>query len=289
MLFRFKSRNADKHPRYSPHVVKYTAPKLEEKELKTLSVEEPRAKSKAPKNNNKVTIPSHFKPSNKPINLGRKAQGDGPAALKKLFQKAFQTVTLTLGSLKACLQRATDMTDGEAKLVAGRLETAVDLLTKTRSLVYKCLELFLISHLTSMDPENVAQEESLLDLVLHRTHGFTVIRNLVALVLNGVANTEKKPSSDQDTVRAQQLAQSMYDNLRDVLPDLQAIKGRSKIPLGTSQQALGEEIHRAIRAHFARLPETVVSKVTSTAADPLLLIFSMSNDPYLSMSLCYNR
>ncbi|KAF9967421.1 hypothetical protein BGZ65_013044, partial [Modicella reniformis] len=126
------------------------------------------------------------------------------------------------------------MTEEEAKLVAGRLETAVDVLVRTRTLVYKCLEFFLISQLhdeTSMDLDP-------LDIMLDRKHGATV-----------------------ETIQAQELAQSAYDNLRRILPDLQPTKGSLKIPLGTPQQALAVEIHSAIRTHFARIPEVIVSKM----------------------------
>lgn len=162
------------------------------------------------------------------------------------------------------------MTNEEAKLVAGRVETVVDALAKTRMFVYKSIELFLISQLhaeTSMDldPSEDALEKGPLDLILDREHGATVVRNLVALVLNGSAEPGKGAKIDQETIRAQELAQSVYDNLREVLLDLKAMKGPSKVPLGIPQQALAQEIHAAIRTHFARLPEVIVSRVTSSA------------------------
>jgi hypothetical protein len=248
------------------------APKVKADVLRNLAVEEPRAaKPKAADYKNKAITPSPSKPSNKPIKLGNNAQGDGAAALKTLYQKTFQTATLTLGSLGGCLRRATDMTEEEAKLVAGRLESAVDILARTKMLVYKCLELFLISHLhdeasMDLDPsENGSKDADPLDIILDRKHGATVVRNLVALVLNGHVESKKSHTSNQESIRSQELAQSTYDNLRGILTDLQAVKGSSTIPLGHPQQALAVEIHSALRTHFTRIPEIVVSKVTSAA------------------------
>ncbi|KAG0195296.1 hypothetical protein BGX31_006455, partial [Mortierella sp. GBA43] len=94
-----------------------------------------------------------------------------------------------------------------------------------------------------------------------RKHGATVVRNLVALVLNGHSDSKKSPTSNQESIRSQELAQLTYDNLRGILTDLQAVKGSSTIPLGHPQQALAVEIHSALRTHFARIPEIIVSKM----------------------------
>ncbi|KAF9931582.1 hypothetical protein BGZ65_004849, partial [Modicella reniformis] len=63
------------------------------------------------------------------------------------------------------------------------------------------------------DESKETLQEDPLDIMLDRKHGVTVVRNLIALVLNGFKDSEKKPTSIQETIQAQELAQSAYDNL----------------------------------------------------------------------------
>ncbi|KAF9947431.1 hypothetical protein BGZ65_008814, partial [Modicella reniformis] len=116
---------------------------LEGKVINKLSIDKPRVvkKTNAGDTLTKVNTTSTSKPAaNNPIKLGKGTDGNGPAAHK--------TVSLTLGSLAGCIKRATDLNEDEANLVAGRLDTAVSILAKTRMTVYKCIELLLISQLS---------------------------------------------------------------------------------------------------------------------------------------------
>ncbi|KAI8350266.1 hypothetical protein B0O80DRAFT_134092 [Mortierella sp. GBAus27b] len=171
---KFKSRNADCNPRYSPHTVRDVskAEKVKDQTLRTLTIDEPRRPTKAPNAASDIsnaTTPATTSLTGKEIKLGKRTEGDGAAPLKTLYKKTFATVTLTLGSIAGCLKRATDLSADDANQVASQIETAADILTNTRIWVYKCIELFLISRLQRMAMD-LEQEPDHLDLILDRKH-----------------------------------------------------------------------------------------------------------------------
>ncbi|KAG0283174.1 hypothetical protein BGZ98_006434, partial [Dissophora globulifera] len=135
---------------------------------------------------------------------GKKDEPDGaePKPLKTLFQKGFKTVTLTLGCFTGCLQRATRLNQNDARKVADRLETAVNILSRTRIFVFKAVELKLLRCVQSEDQETSSEDQEmssedqetssedqemtsedeldLLDFILDKVHGTNLTRNLVA-------------------------------------------------------------------------------------------------------------
>jgi len=324
-FFRFKSPNTN-GDRYSPHTVQdiSKASEVQEVLLGNMSIAKPRAAkaqkaAMAPKTSTPGTA------STNEIKLGKDTEGDGASPLKTLYEKTFQTTTLTLGCLTGCLRRATELGEN-AKDVAGCLETAADVLTTTRMITYWCLEHLVVGNLlkeaervqeaqhdlsldpqteTNQDPQvqslqteaiadQQAQHEppqaeatpdqqaqngstqtvasadqqpgSPLDLLLDRQHGETVIRNMIALVLNGKIDGRGRTPTHPEAIQARELARSVYESMKKLYHDhtleyWKPTNGTAKLPLSIPQGELAREMHTAIRTHFARLPGVVVAKV----------------------------
>ncbi|KAK3829157.1 MAG: hypothetical protein J3Q66DRAFT_364198 [Benniella sp.] len=293
--------------RYSPHTVKdiSKASKVQEVLLGNMSIAKPRAPkaqkaAAAPKNTSTTGTASTNE-----IKLGKDTEGDGASPLKTLYEKAFQTTTLTLGCLTGCMRRATELGDS-AKDVAGCLETAADVLTTTRTITYWCLEHLVVGNLLkeaervqeaqhelSLDPQTEASEHpqaeanpeqqaqngstqtvasadqqpgSPLDLLLDRQHGETVVRNLIALVLNGKIDGKGRKPTHPEATQARELAQSVYESMKKLYQDhtsqdWKPTNGTAKLPLSIPQGELAREMHTTIRTHFARLPGVIVAKM----------------------------
>ncbi|KAK3814455.1 MAG: hypothetical protein J3Q66DRAFT_37783 [Benniella sp.] len=292
--------------RYSPHTVKdiSKASKVQEVLLGNMSIAKPRAPKaqKAPMASKKT---SSTTASTNEIKLGKDTEGDGASPLKTLYEKTFQTTTLTLGCLTGCMRRATELGEN-AKDVADCLETAADVLTTTRTITYWCLEHLVVGNLLkeaervqqaqhelSLDPQTEASEHpqaeanseqqaqngstqkaasadqqpgSPLDLLLDRQHGETVIRNLIALVLNGKIDGRGRKPTHPEATQARELAQSVYESMKKLYQDhtsqdWKPTNSTAKLPLSIPQGELAREMHTAIRTHFARLPGVVVAKM----------------------------
>ncbi|KAF9155391.1 hypothetical protein BG015_010041 [Linnemannia schmuckeri] len=71
----------------------------------------------------------------------------GHAALKKLLKSAFALVTLTTGSLKVCLRRATDISTVNTDLVAQRLNMTVSNVNTAKRYVFRMLEMKILRDL----------------------------------------------------------------------------------------------------------------------------------------------
>jgi hypothetical protein len=232
------------------------------------------------------------------VNKGRrKGEGHepGPKDVKDLFEQAFKTVTLTMGSIACCIHRATAMDTAEAKHVADRLNDAVRVMSQTRIIVFKAIENFVYLKVTkssmnhrcetvdtmmSVDvPEEFASSPNVigssaitnptsttamdpLDLLLHKSHGATIVRNLIGMVLRGQVERTKGgtlPKSELAAM-ASKIAGEMYQELCLVLPDLKCSNPKD-IPLGVPVMEMAVNVHSAIRTHFRRLPELIVNKV----------------------------
>lgn len=241
------------------------------------------------------------KVSTKEIKLSKSTEGDGASPLKVLYEKTFQTTTLTLGCLTGCLRRATDLGDN-AKDVAGCLETAADVLTTTRITTYQCIEYLVASNLLavqapvhqdnplgpqieasadqqahslqiepssqdeSTETEVIVDQQQPLDLLLDRQHGETIVRNVIALVLNGRIDGRGRKATHPEAVQAREVAQSVYDDMKRLYRDQTSedwvpTNSSAKLHLSIPQGELAHEIHTAIRTHFARLPGVIVAKV----------------------------
>lgn len=286
-LLRFKSCNDD-GKRYTPHTVKNVSEsrKVDRKDLKDMVIDKPRkpkdpaapAKPTTSSSSKKARKRSSKRSSKKPTDTSIEKGESGK--LKDLYQKTFQTTTLTLGSLSGCLRRATELSSDDIRKIVARIDAATDILNKARIMVYKSLELFILDSLRSQpapgmieDPQHIDP----LDLILSKQDGETVIRNLIALMLNGKIAGGRPPKKDSKASRARTLAQSIYNDMRTVLPDLNPVKGSLNIPLSIPQSELAREIHTSLRTHFSRLPETIISRVGATSSIESCTVTDTSN------------
>ncbi|KAI8361142.1 hypothetical protein B0O80DRAFT_150963 [Mortierella sp. GBAus27b] len=170
MKSKFKSPNLDKNPRYTAHVVKdvTSACPVDEDILEKLTpvvpkprkpkTESEKEKEKARQGLKKKKKRQKKAPPAKPTGEGSRNIGE-PKALKKLYDTTFKTVTLTFGCFTGTLRRATSMSKDEARVVADHLDKAVHTLSKTRILVFKALELFVLREVTSRKPSDIEQSD----------------------------------------------------------------------------------------------------------------------------------
>lgn len=217
----------------------------------------------------------------KPTEEGKRKIGESKA-LKKLFDTTFKTVTLTLGCFTGTLRRATSMSKSEARVVADHMDKAVHTLSKTRVLVFKALELFVLREVSSRTPLDIEQSNVVpsssgstatndlppssnsmdpLDLFLNRQHGQTLIRNLISLVLNGGID-RGKASKDPVGIQARELAKSVYQDLKSAFPDVVPLNVKADdLCLAVAIGDMALNIFTSIRLHFGRLPELLSKKV----------------------------
>ncbi|KAG0330455.1 hypothetical protein BGZ99_003026 [Dissophora globulifera] len=116
--------------------------------------------------------------------------------------------------------------------------------------------------MTSEDREMCSDE--VLDLfafIFDKDYSKHLIRNLIALVLNGVLGGQSRPLTDPRSMRVRELAHSMYDDLCQVLPTLTSVKDDLAMEMAV-------EIRVAIRTHFGRMPELIVSKMKKIGRAP---------------------
>jgi hypothetical protein len=195
---------------------------------------------------------------------------------KDSFKALFKTVTLTLGSLSGCLRRATNLSSDEVSAVVDRIDKACHLLSVARRLTFQAVE-YLVYKTLDEEPEEVEsgvaetgvtkKETKMdpLDLILDRSHGCTLIRNLLSIFLNGPSANQMGPKPKSVPAKqAQELAAETYGGLKNVLSNLPTLNDAvSPMPLSIPKADLAVEIHTAIREHFGRLPVLVTKKVRS--------------------------
>jgi hypothetical protein len=151
----FKSRNADKNPRYTPRTIEDVS-KASPVEGDTLqnfvvSVPQPR-KTKtseiqaAPKKVPGPTTSSSSRSSNTSSN--KKREKSDPKIEKDLFDKTFKIVTMTMGSLTCCLRRATSLNKEQAQRITERLDEAVHVFSRARNIAFKALENYIYLQVT---------------------------------------------------------------------------------------------------------------------------------------------
>ncbi|KAG0354167.1 hypothetical protein BGX24_007009, partial [Mortierella sp. AD032] len=164
--------------------------------------------------------------------------------LKDAFKFAFPTIAQTLGSFKGCLRRSLQplgISDDQVNTIASRLEKATGLINEARPHVFRMIQLFLLQEVTTpFSPQGASGETNvdLLDLLMNKASGQVFIRGLMSLALNGkiVEKKCKKPES----IRARELAQSVYARYQTIIPDFSPINTTS-IPLGDMQMEFGLE------------------------------------------------
>ncbi|KAF9537099.1 hypothetical protein EC957_008864 [Mortierella hygrophila] len=179
----------------------------------------------------------------------------GYAALKKSFKSVFATVTLTTGSVKGCLKRATDLTPANVDMVAQRLDMAVSIVNTAKHFVYKMLEMRILGELLSSSPPT-----SFLDDILDSDWAEIVIGNLLSFVFRdstkALGPTANKPKSKE----AQAEAVSIFTAFKMFHPGFKAVNP-SSIPLGVVLDDLAPTIYLAMKLHYRKLPQTIRTKL----------------------------
>ncbi|KAG0200674.1 hypothetical protein BGX31_003999, partial [Mortierella sp. GBA43] len=255
---KFKSRNNDKHDRYSPKLVKdiTKASPVDESDLRNMTPDPPRPRRPA---TSVVTNSATRSQQKKALTEKERPEpAENMKTHKNSFQAAFKTVTLTLGSLSGCLRRATNLSGSEISDIVARINEAVHILSITRQVVFKALEFFLYKSLNE-DQHVVQGQMDPLDLILHKQHGETLVRNLLALVLYG-SISGCGPRSTGIALQARKLAKDIYDDLKEIIPDLNPTNPNN-LPLGIVKADLAVNIRMAIREHFGRLPVLITKKL----------------------------
>ncbi|KAG0007050.1 hypothetical protein BGZ65_010676 [Modicella reniformis] len=344
MRSRYKSRNGDANPRYTPHTITdiSKARPVKNEDLGKLSVSVPRPKtsrtraepemststsissinSSSSSNNNGKSRSVSSSNSNQRGRSGGKKEESDPKAVKDLFDKTFKTVTMTMGSLYSCIRRATSLDNNQADTIAKRLNDAVHVLSQTRIIAFKAIENFIYLKLAEnptkktlleheytpdpsvsakveildpavaaetevLDPMELTEAESLdpsesagpsktakidpLDLLLDHTHGTTIVRNLLSIVMKGCRRGGGAVPRAPEAIMARDTAIDIYRELCLVLPDLEAVNPK-KIPLGVPTMELAVNVHTAISTHFRRLPELIVNKEFSNLSKKIVLV-----------------
>jgi hypothetical protein len=236
-------------------------------DLDKMVISQPRAPKQ--KNPSKATSPNTSstggRASAASVERTTTTEVSGMSDHKDMFQRSFKTVTLTLGAISGCIRRATTLTSEETAAVERRINDAVHIMSLTRSIVFHGIELYVYKSLTTTVPRRTDELDPL-DLLVHKDHGASFVRNLISHILSGSPPTKGPKAKKPATVQAKQLANDVYQELKDVLSDLKPTnppknKESVEMPLGIPQADMAVNILTAIRQHFGRLPGLIIKKV----------------------------
>ncbi|GJJ71752.1 hypothetical protein EMPS_04109 [Entomortierella parvispora] len=261
---RFRSRT-DLNDRYLPQTVALeTASPIDDVELAHLTPSTP----KKPKPRKPTT--KSDRPPISPVKKTRKKElpiptspTAGPKALKKSFKSAFATVTLTMGSLRGCLLRATDLSKEESTLVVQRLDEAVSVTSSAKHYVLKMMEMRILRHLIDSTGDEFL--ENVLDSKSDWLERF--VQNLLSFVLRGSSDMKggRRPVKDQSKDAVVE-AQSTFDEFKAFHPEFEALNP-SNLPLSNVIAELTPKICLAIKQHYRKLPTTLCNKLTKLSLD----------------------
>ncbi|GJJ75446.1 hypothetical protein EMPS_07804 [Entomortierella parvispora] len=136
----FRSRT-DLTDRYVPQTAHLSAASpIDDANLHGLEPAAPRTyKPKEKTTNNNQPVPPPQKKRKKMLDYRK--ENASPAALKKSFKSVFASVTLTTGSVRGCLRRATDLSMADTELISQRIDMAVSIVNTAKHYVLKMLEM----------------------------------------------------------------------------------------------------------------------------------------------------
>lgn len=190
----------------------------------------------------------------------------GPAALKKSFRGAFATVTLTTGSIKGCLKRATDLPTASVDLVAQRLDMAVSIVNTAKHFVYKMLEMQVLRELfasplpTTQGQAMAGQQEPFLEKILDSAWADRVIGNLLSFVLRDSTSPQGHEATELKSKDARAKAVSIFQDFKKLHPGFKALNP-SSMPLAIVIQELAPKICLVMKMHYRKLPQTIRTEV----------------------------
>ncbi|KAG0284117.1 hypothetical protein BGZ97_008299 [Linnemannia gamsii] len=262
-----KSRNGkdqDLADRYEPQKVnlEFASP-IEDKDLTGLKPSTPRPyKPKDPTTINRQA-PTADKRRKSPLKYPE--EKPGPAALKRSFRGAFATVTLTAGTVKGCLTRATDLSMANVDLITRRLNMAVSIINKTTHVVYKMLEMQILRELIS--PLQTTQDPiTFLDKILDSAWADRLVGNLLSFVLRNSTRIQGTVASSATAQDAREKAVSIFADFKRLRPNFAALNP-SDIPLAIVIQELAPKIILAMKMHYRRLLETIRTRMIKLGVD----------------------
>ncbi|KAF9150141.1 hypothetical protein BG015_008048 [Linnemannia schmuckeri] len=282
---KFRSR-WDLHPRYTAHLVENpsTASPVDESELSKMMPSPPRRSltsnnttSNLPASGSSSFAASSSSPFSTPSSANKKkkkskSKGSAKtrnvdaiptaALLKDVFKASFKTVTQTVGSVKACVRRglgSRGATDPEVDIIATRLESAAHVISDTRVHVFRMLTMLTLSELTHQHADDGdSQSVDPLDLLLKKSAGTLLIRNLATLVLNG--KLDRKTSKEENGIAARDLAMRTYDRYKEMAIELRPLNNTS-ISVGDNVMELSLSVFVAWQQHSKRLPLTIMKSL----------------------------
>ncbi|KAF8945772.1 hypothetical protein BGZ47_001972 [Haplosporangium gracile] len=203
--------------------------------------------------NNQPTTPAAKKKKKKL--LGYHPDKTGHAALKKSFESVFATVTLTTGSVKGCLERATDLSTANVVLVAQRLDMAMSIVNTVKHFVYKMLEMRILRDLfpsplqTTQGQAMVDKQTPFLEKILDSDWAEMVVGNLLSYVLRDSTSVRGPTTQKFKSQDALAEVMSIFANVKKLHPGSKALNP-SDIPLDVVIDDLAPVVCLTMKLHY---------------------------------------
>ncbi|KAK3846473.1 MAG: hypothetical protein J3R72DRAFT_486735 [Linnemannia gamsii] len=271
---RFRSRT-DQADRYVPQTVNLEkASPIEDMDLSGLKPSTPRPYK--PKDATTITKQAATAPvakKKKKKLLGYHLDKTGHAALKKSFKPVFATVTLTAGSVKGCLKRATDLSTANVDLIVERLDRAVSIVNTAKHLVYKMLEMRIFRELfpsslqTTQGQATVNGQTPFLEKILDSDWAEILVGNLLSFVLRDSTSVRGPTAHKSTSQDARAEAMSVFADFKKLHPGVKAVNP-SNIPLSIVIDDLAPKICLDMKLHYRKLPQTIRTKMEKLEFDP---------------------
>ncbi|GJJ78229.1 hypothetical protein EMPS_10588 [Entomortierella parvispora] len=288
----FRSRT-DLTDRYVPQTAHLSAASpIDDANLHGLEPAAPRTyKPKEKTTNNNQPVPPPQKKRKKMLDYRK--ENASPAALKKSFKSVFASVTLTTGSVRGCLRRATDLSMADTELISQRIDMAVSIVNTAKHYVLKMLEMRILRELLSGSPQTthspaavremaqgtvMSDEQAnqnapatnrsapFLEKILDSDWAELVVGNLMSYVLRNSTSVRgpkaHKPTSQDALVEARLI----FEGFKELYPGFKAVNP-SDIPLGVVIDDLAPKICLDIKMHYRKLPKTIRAKMEKLGFD----------------------
>ncbi|KAF9950829.1 hypothetical protein BGZ70_001218 [Mortierella alpina] len=295
-MSRFKSRT-DMHPRHAARTVELrSARRVDPEDLQSLRVSVPRPHV-AKAHETRRQEPKAVK-TVKRVRKGTKRR-DVAAASKVAFSRTFAISTQTIGCVQGCMARALPpmLTREDVRKLADRLNNSIKTINSARMYVWKMVEIIIYGDLLSATEESISSSDSAmasdfegsdsdvpstsqrssaesipdpqasaldtprspLDMLLVKSTGTLIIRNLFALALNGKFGGGR-PAQKAASVQGRQIAKDTFEKFKQILPNFEPIN-KDELPLSILQEDVADDLFTALRAHFRKLPGTICDKM----------------------------
>ncbi|KAG0328261.1 hypothetical protein BG004_002579, partial [Podila humilis] len=269
---RFRSRT-DMDDRYVPATVLLEkASPVDELELSALQPSVP-CRSKATSQSSATTTASKssMRVTKRKKLLDERREEVGPKALKQSFQSVFPTVTLTVGSLRGCLGRATNMSKEQTAQVVERITLAVTIVNSAKHVLYKLIEMQILRHLlgatsdryeptTEEEQEKVTEADHVEDNDSNAEDGDSDV------IQPGVTDTKSFLENILDSEWAERFRRRHFEEFKEQSPKFDALNS-SDLALGSIIRELAPKICLYLKLHFRKLTEILRTKFGQLSMD----------------------